>query len=117
MINFYWYPKCSTCKKAKAWLDEHQVDYHLIDMIDDQTPTIEQILHWMDNNDDEIHRYFNTSGVIYRTENLKEVIYTMDKDDAAQMLSERGMLIRRPILENGDKVFLGWKESEYETLL
>lgn len=116
MIKFYWYEKCSTCKKAKAWLDQHDVAYELLDLIGD-TPSKDQFMAWMDQNDYPISRYFNTSGIIYRTENLKEVIYDISEDKAAEMLSARGMLVKRPIIDNNGKIFLGFKESEYETLL
>lgn len=116
MIKFYWYEKCSTCKRAKAWLDQHQIDYQLIDLIND-TPTKEQFVKWMEETEIPIHKFFNTSGIIYRKENLKEVVYSLSKEEAAEKLSERGMLVKRPILENGKQLFLGFKEAEYETLL
>lgn len=116
MINFYWYSKCSTCKKAKNWLDEHGVTYHLIDLIE-ETPKAEEFIEWMDKNDYPIQKFFNTSGIIYRTENLKEKIYDLTDKEAAQLLSERGMLVKRPILEQDGKIFTGFKESEYETIL
>ncbi|MGY3703767.1 arsenate reductase family protein [Vagococcus martis] len=116
MTTFYWYPKCSTCKKAIAWLDEHQIDYKLIDMIE-TPPTKEQLVSWMETNDYPIRRFFNTSGVRYREQHLKDIVNDFSKEEAATRLTADGMLIKRPILELGDKVLLGFKESEYEELL
>ncbi|MGO2265685.1 MAG: glutaredoxin domain-containing protein, partial [Vagococcus salmoninarum] len=73
MVNFYWYPKCSTCKKAKIWLDENNVTYNTIDMIE-VPPTKEQLAAWMAESDLPIRRFFNTSGIRYREQELKNVV-------------------------------------------
>lgn len=116
MLKFYWYPKCSTCKKAKAWLDEKSIDYQLIDMI--QTPPSQTLLEtWMKASPLPIRRFFNTSGVKYREQGLKEVVEHFSIEEAAERLSKDGMLIKRPILVKGDQVVLGFKEKDYQQFL
>lgn len=117
MVNFYWYPKCSTCKKAKIWLDENNVTYNTIDMIE-VPPTKEQLAAWMAESDLPIRRFFNTSGIRYREQELKNVVNEFSIEEAAGRLCLDGMLIKRPIMEkNGQPVLLGFKESQYEELL
>ncbi|WP_326716690.1 arsenate reductase family protein [Vagococcus jeotgali] len=116
MTTFYWYPKCSTCKKAQAWLNVNHIEYNVINMIE-TPPSKEQLVTWMSDNDYPIRRFFNTSGGRYREQNLKEIVNTFTKEEAAQRLTVDGMLIKRPILVVGDKVLLGFKEEQYEELL
>lgn len=113
MAIFYWYPKCSTCKKAKVWLDENQIDYDIIDMIE-TPPSKELLVKWMNANDYPIRRFFNTSGIRYREQGLKNIVNDFSEEEAAGRLCVDGMLIKRPIMVLGDKVLLGFKEAEYE---
>ncbi len=115
MYTFYWYPNCTTCKKAKAWLDEHKVAYEAIDMVA-TPPSKENLTQWMDQSDLPIRRFFNTSGIKYRVQGLKDKVNDFDAEEASERLSQDGLLIKRPILVDNGKVFLGFKESEYETL-
>lgn len=114
MAVFYWYPKCSTCKKAKAWLDENNVTYDLIDMI--ETPPAKELLAtWMEANDYPIRCFFNTSGIRYREQKLKEIVNDFSIEEASGRLTVDGMLIKRPIMVlEDDKVLLGFKEADYE---
>ena len=117
MVNFYWYPKCSTCKKAKAWLDENQISYQLLDMVE-VPPTAAQLSAWMEASPLPIRRFFNTSGARYREQNLKEVVNEFSIPEASTRLTKDGMLIKRPILEvEGQPVLLGFKETEYADVL
>ncbi|MEG0284525.1 MULTISPECIES: arsenate reductase family protein [Vagococcus] len=116
MTTFYWYPKCSTCKKAKIWLDENNIDYKMIDMIE-EPPSKDLLIHWMENNDYPIRRFFNTSGIRYREQGLKNLVGDFSQEEASERLTVDGMLIKRPIMVVGDKVLLGFKEAEYEGLL
>lgn len=116
MINFYWYPKCSTCKKAKKWLDDHEINYQTIDMIE-HVPTKFQLITWMDESNLPIRRYFNTSGQLYRASGLKDKLDNMSKEECAEVLSQDGMMIRRPILAVDDSVTFGFKEEAYRNLL
>ncbi|MGO2082594.1 arsenate reductase family protein [Vagococcus sp.] len=114
MAIFYWYPKCSTCKKAKAWLDGNQVEYTMIDMIE-TPPAKEQLKKWMESNDYPVRRFFNTSGIRYREQELKLIVNDFSTDEASERLAVDGMLIKRPIMVlPNDKVLLGFKEAEYE---
>lgn len=113
MINFYWYPNCSTCKKAKIWLDENKIDYQTLDMVA-SPPSAEQLSTWMETSDLPIRRFFNTSGARYREQNLKETVNSFSIEEAAGRLTKDGMLIKRPILEVGNSpVILGFKEEAY----
>ena len=115
MATFYWYPKCSTCKKAKIWLDENNVKYDVIDMIE-EPPAKDLLIKWMTDNDYPIRRFFNTSGIRYREQGLKNIVNDFSKEEASSRLTVDGMLIKRPIMVVGDKVLLGFKEAEYEDL-
>ena len=117
MVNFYWYPKCSTCQKAKRWLDENKVEYNLIDMIA-VPPSADQLSTWMEASDLSIRRFFNYSGARYRAQNLKDIVNDFSIEEAASRLTKDGMLIKRPILEKGtEPVVVGFKESAYADLL
>ena len=116
MIQFYWYPKCSTCRKAKKWLDEHQVEYGTIDMIQN-IPSAEQLKKWLEESSLPVRRFFNTSGKLYRESGLKERIDEMTTDELAAELAKNGMMIRRPILDNGHEVTLGFKEEAFQHIV
>ncbi|AQP54475.1 hypothetical protein CBF34_11070 [Vagococcus penaei] len=114
MVTFYWYPKCSTCKKAKVWLDEHAIDYKIINMIE-EPPAKDLLITWMNDNDYPIRRFFNTSGIKYREQHLKDIVNEFTVEEAASRLTVDGMLIKRPImLLANNQVLLGFKEKEYE---
>ncbi|EUJ50981.1 arsenate reductase family protein [Paenilisteria rocourtiae] len=112
MITFYWYPKCSTCKKAKQWLDENKVAYNQVDMIE-TPPKKEELQKWFAASDLGIRRFFNTSGILYREMGLKDKVDQMTEDEAFTLLATDGKLIKRPIVTDGKKVTLGFKESEF----
>lgn len=116
MINFYWYENCSTCKKAKAWLDQNNISYNLLDLIGNP-PSEEQLVTWMETTEIPVHKFFNSKGIIYREEGLKEIVHSLTIEEAAKRLTGRGMLIKRPILENNGNLFFGFAEEEYETLI
>lgn len=111
--TFYWYPNCSTCRKAKKWLEENEVKFTAVHLVD-ETPSKEEILKWMEIADFEPRKFFNTSGKVYRENNLKEVIPTATKEEMAELLAGNGMLIKRPVLTDGKSITLGFKETEYE---
>lgn len=117
MITFYWYPKCSTCRNAKRWLEEHEIPFEAIDMVT-TPPQPEQLLAWIQSSEAPLTRFFNTSGMKYRELQLKEKVPTMTAQDAADVLATDGMLIKRPLLVSGDRFLInGFKENEYEGLL
>lgn len=117
LYTFYWYPKCSTCKKAKAWLDEHQIVYQAVDMIQ-ETPTAQTIETWFTNTDLPMRRLFNTSGMKYRELGLKSKIDGFSIQEASKLLATDGMLIKRPLLVKEDQVVIvGYNEKTYEGAL
>lgn len=117
MYTLYEYPKCSTCKKAKAWLDQQGVEYQAID-IKATPPSSEQLEKWMKETGLPVRRFFNTSGVLYREQGLKGLVDSFSIEEASQRLAADGMLIKRPILLK-DNTFLtnGFKEADYEGVL
>lgn len=115
-ILFIEYPKCTTCIKAKKFLIENNVDFqdrHIVD----NNPTKEELALWIDKSGLEIKKFFNTSGKLYKEMNLKDKIKDMSKEDCIELLSTNGMLVKRPLLIEGDKVLVGFKEENYREFL
>ena len=110
------YPKCSTCRKAKNWLDEHGIEYESRHIIDDN-PTAEELHKWWGISDLPLKRFFNTSGMKYRELKLKDKLPDMSEDDQLELLSTDGMLVKRPILVDDDTVLVGFKVKEWEEKL
>lgn len=116
MLLFIEYPPCSTCKKAKAWLDGHNIEYTSRHIRDDN-PTADEIAYWRQKSGRELKAFFNTSGVLYREYALKEKLPTMTDDEKLMMLSSNGMLVKRPIVVTDKGVLIGFKEKEWEEAL
>lgn len=112
MKMFYCYSKCSTCKKAKKWLDVHNVQYNSQDLVV-QPPAKEDLLKWLNNSSQPLRYFFNTSGQHYRQQNLKDKLPQMTNEEAAKLLSADGKLIKRPLMVDGDKLTCGFKEEIY----
>ena len=113
---FLQYPPCSTCQKAKAWLDSHGLSYtdrH----IKAQNPTAEDLKLWHSRSGLALKKFFNTSGLQYKALNLKEKLPTMTEEEQFDLLASDGMLVKRPILVTNDRILVGFKEAEWETLL
>jgi len=110
------YPKCTTCKKAQKWLDEHGIAYELRDIKEDN-PSAEELANWYKKSGLPLKRFFNTSGVLYKSMNLKEKLIEMSEDQQIELLASDGMLVKRPIAVNGDTVLVGFREKEWEELL
>ena len=109
MLEFYQYPKCTTCKRAKAELESLVTDFVAID-IKATPPKAETIKSWMENSDYSIKNFFNTSGLSYRALELKDKVENLTVDEAAQLLSTDGMLIKRPILiKDGKLLQIGYR--------
>lgn len=113
---FICYPKCSTCKKAQNFLDKKGIKYELRD-IKENNPTIEELKSFILKSGMPVNKFFNTSGILYRENNLKEKLNSMSEEDKIKLLSTNGMLVKRPILVTDDKVLVGFKESDYENLI
>ncbi len=113
---FICYPKCTTCQKAKKWLDDHAISYELRD-IKIENPTAEELSQWHLKSGLPIKRFWNTSGLQYKALGLKELLPTMDEEEQLKLLSTDGMLVKRPILIDEDFVLIGFKEVEWENNL
>lgn len=113
---FIEYPKCTTCKKAKKFLDDHNISY--VDRnIKEENPTAEEIAVWYPKSGKKIEKFFNTSGQIYRTEHIKDKLPTLDEAEKVALLATNGMLVKRPILVLDDRVLVGFKEVEWREAL
>jgi len=112
---FVCYPKCSTCKKAKAWLDEKGISYVLRDIKEDN-PTEEELRQWHAMSGLPLRRFFNTSGMQYRELGLKDKLPAMTEDEMYALLATDGMLVKRPLLITEDTAFPGFKEADYERI-
>lgn len=110
------YPKCSTCQKAKKWLDAHDITYtdrHIVE----NNPTYEELKEWHQRSGLPLKRFFNTSGLLYKEMQLKEKLPGMSEEEQLQLLSTNGMLIKRPLIVREDTVLTGFKESQWEETL
>ncbi|MDO3660528.1 arsenate reductase family protein [Bacillus sp. C28GYM-DRY-1] len=112
-LTFYWYPKCGTCRKAKKWLEEHGKEINEIH-IAEQPPTKEELKALYEKSGLDLKKFFNTSGMKYRELNLKEKLYHMSEDEQLELLASDGMLIKRPLTTDGEKVTVGFKEDQFE---
>lgn len=111
MLEFIEYPKCSTCKKAKNELNELGLEYKDVHIVE-ETPSEEMILDWLEKSGFELKQFFNTSGIKYREMGLKDKIGSLSKQDAAKLLANDGMLLKRPLLvENGILKQIGYRTS------
>ena len=110
------YPKCSTCAKAQKFLDSHNIQYEYRD-IKTNNPTVEEIKHWHLLSGLPLNKFFNTSGMLYRSMELKDKLPTMSDEEKYVLLSTDGMLVKRPLLISDNQVLVGFKESEYEKLI
>jgi len=108
-----WYPKCSTCQKAKKYLDEKGIIVETRD-IKTENPTKEELRQWYEKSGLPLKRFFNTSGMIYREMQLKDKLPTMSEEEQLELLATDGMLVKRPILVSEDRVFVGFKAKEWE---
>lgn len=113
---FVCYPKCSTCKKAKSFLNDNNIEVEERDIKEDR-PGQEELKKWIDRSGLPIKRFFNTSGMKYRELNLKDRLEDMTDDEKIELLSTDGMLVKRPILIKNDIVLVGFKEKEWQEKL
>ena len=113
---FLQYPPCSTCQKAKKWLDERGISYtdrH----IKEQNPTYEELKQWHSRSGLPLKKFFNTSGLLYKSLNLKEKLPTMSEEEQLRLLSTDGMLVKRPIIVTDNGILTGFKEADWQKLL
>lgn len=116
-LLFVEYPTCSTCRRAKAWLDAHDIAYEDRHIVEDN-PTAAELADWRARSGLPIRRFFNTSGQLYRERNVKALLDAgLSDDEACALLAEDGMLVKRPLLVGQDFVLVGFREAEWETAL
>jgi arsenate reductase len=113
---FLEYPPCSTCKKAKNWLDDHGVAY-TARHIKENNPTYEELKLWYQRSGLPLKKFFNTSGLLYKSMNLKDKIPTMTEEEQLRLLASDGMLIKRPLVVLEDAVLTGFREADWEKTL
>ncbi len=114
-ILFLEYPKCSTCKNAKKWLEQQNItftDRHIVE----QNPTAEELKAWHEKSGLSLKKFFNTSGMLYRQMQLKDKLPQMTQQEQYDLLATNGMLVKRPLVVGDDFVLLGFKEAEWEKL-
>lgn len=113
---FICYPKCSTCQKARTWLDEKGIAYDFRD-IKLENPTAEELTHWWKRSGLPLKKFFNTSGLQYKALGLKDKLPVMSEDEQIALLATDGMLVKRPLLVGEDFVLTGFRPKEWEERL
>ena len=116
MIKFICYPKCTTCQKAKKWLDDNKMEYELRDIKEDN-PSLEELSAWHKMSGLPLKKFFNTSGLLYKSMELKDKLPTMSEEEQLKLLATDGMLVKRPLVIGEDFVLVGFKESEWSEKL
>ena len=113
---FLCYPKCTTCQKAKKWLEEQKIEYterHIAE----NNPTYEELKEWHEKSGLPLKKFFNTSGLLYKEMQLKDKLVTMSEEEMLKLLATNGMLVKRPLMVNGEDVLVGFKEAEWSEKL
>ena len=116
MITVLCYPKCGTCRKAEKWLKENGIDYNYR-LIKEQNPDVDELKSWKEKSGLPIGKWFNTSGLLYKEQNMKDKVKILSEDELLKILASDGMLIKRPVLLFGDKVLVGFRQEEWEETL
>ena len=116
MLKFICYPKCTTCQKAKKWLDDNKIEYELRD-IKEENPTLEELTVWYKLSGLPLKKFFNTSGLLYKSMELKDKLPTMSEEEQLKLLATDGMLVKRPLVVATDYVLVGFKENIWNEIL
>ena len=112
---FICYPKCSTCQKAKKWLDEHEINYTERHIVEDN-PSYDELKEWYSKSGLALNKFFNTSGLLYKEMKLKDKLPTMTEDEKLKLLASNGMLVKRPLIVKDDTVLVGFKEEQWKSI-
>lgn len=115
-MEFICYPKCSTCQKAKKWLDENKIEYterHIVE----ENPLEDELRMWYERSGLPLKKFFNTSGMLYKEMKLKDKLSEMSEEEQIKLLATNGMLVKRPLVVDEDKVLVGFKETEWKEKL
>ena len=116
MVNFICYPKCTTCQKARKWLDDNKIEYEFRDIKLDN-PTLDELTEWYKKSGLPLKKFFNTSGLLYKSLDLKNKLPTISEDEPLKLLASDGMLVKRPLLIGDSFVLVGFKEAEWGATL
>ena len=116
MLKFICYSKCTTCQKAKQWLDYHKIEYGLRD-IKMNKPSLEELTNWYQKSGLPLRKFFNTSGLLYKSLNLQNKLPLMSEDEMLNLLASDGMLVKRPLVIGDSFVLIGFKEAEWSAAL
>ena len=116
MVKFICYPKCTTCQKARKWLDDSKVEYEFRDIKLDN-PTLDELTEWHKKSGLPLKKFFNTSGLLYKSFDLKNKLPTMSENEMLKLLASDGMLVKRPLLVGDDFVLVGFKDTEWSITL
>ena len=116
MIKFICYPRCTTCQKAKKWLDDNKIQYELRDIKEDN-PSFEELSAWYEISGLSLKKFFNTSGLLYKSMELKDKLPAMSEEEQLKLLATDGMLVKRPIVVDGDLVLIGFNKEKWESML
>ena len=111
-MQFICYPKCSTCQKARKWLEENHLEFterHIVE----ENPSYEELKEWYAESGLPLKKFFNTSGMLYKEMQLKDKLPTMSEEEQLQLLATNGMLVKRPLIVNAETVLVGFKEAEW----
>lgn len=115
-MQFICYPKCSTCQKAGKWLEENHLEFterHIVE----ENPSYEELKEWYAESGLPLKKFFNTSGMLYKEMQLKDKLPTMSEEEQLKLLATNGMLVKRPLIVNGNIILTGFKEAEWEKAL
>lgn len=115
-MQFICYPKCSTCQKARKWLETNHLEFterHIVE----ENPSYEELKEWYAESGLPLKKFFNTSGMLYKEMRLKDKLPTMSEEEQLKLLATNGMLVKRPLIVNGNIILTGFKEAEWEKAL
>ena len=115
-MQFICYPKCSTCQKARKWLEVNHLEFterHIVE----ENPSYEELKEWYAESGRPLKKFFNTSGMLYKEMQLKDKLPTMSEEEQLKLLATNGMLVKRPLIVNGNIILTGFKEAEWEKAL
>ena len=115
-MQFICYPKCSTCQKARKWLEVNHLEFterHIVE----ENPSYEELKEWYTESGLPLKKFYNTSGMLYKEMQLKDKLPTMSEEEQLKLLATNGMLVKRPLIVNGNIILTGFKEAEWEKAL
>ncbi len=110
------YPKCGTCQKAEKWLKSNGIEYDYRP-IKEENPTVVELKSWLEKSQLPVSKFFNTSGLLYKEQNMKDKVKVLPENELIEILASNGLMVKRPILLTGEKVLVGFKEEEWQKLL